>query len=654
MQRSSSIFMRVLGVAALLVGVVAVLLMLQIRTSPERSYSDARPELDREPEDTNESAVIRPDAGPSHANMPPGSRAPVSGSVVIRVTSTCGSERTFDLELRSPDGIATRRDHAASASWGGLALDHWLVRCSRQGWESRETAVDLSGDHPTAELHLEMKPTAVLRGQVIDDQLGTPLQQYSVSVEARFTLPNGVVGFASEPPEVIESESGSFCIPCEEPRAQFCRIHCWADGYEEFTSEWAQLSSTVIEWPPFPLHRSAKNWRSIEGVVVDELGRPISGAIVEAIPSQAAVLKVSVEPGAVQFDVAGAGESSLKARSRRRSVSNLDGRFAVDVLASEETFLHSWREGFAPLVSERLHLEMGPEDVWVTLVMKTGAKITGNVFLPGEDGSGWPRQVIIQDDLQYVRRDLRFGEDPLVADFKMTGIPPGEYRLTIRGSRFKERTSQEALLPLHQERLSVVREDAEIHVDIDLTGYSGSLSGVLEASMEGGIGQGAVYLFPLSDLTKPARTAWLSVDGSFRFLSVDPMGYVVLAIAVGESRSRSAVSCSSIEVRAGGESIRLTTLDTTIQGTVEFAINERPRRMVLGVVRADPDDDVGQVLQRRLGIVTSNEGEFEIAGLPPGEYVIDGGSGSARYVGQVSVGQPPNISIVTVRCQSGQ
>ncbi|MCA8979293.1 MAG: carboxypeptidase regulatory-like domain-containing protein [Planctomycetes bacterium] len=333
---------------------------------------------------------------------------PASGARVTASVDFSGEVGGLGTGVDPEDGGSTNCDDAGAFEIRGLGGGKFHLEASVDvlegpnagSWGLRRSGMLATGE----ELTLELEKLAALRGFVVDRR-GSPVANF----EARGTLEGSGamfgVGAERKQDHVTESTDGQFRLSGLRPGTWQVRIT--AEGYAR--SKVQEIALPIPDDAP-PLVFELQPSATVEGVVLDSLGEPVSGARV------ALQLELAER---VQQQMEGGGSAAF---------SGSDGRFRLEGLDPGPAALEATREGFAASEAVAIDLTAGEVTRDVTLALRTGGTLTGVVLTPeGDPRPG--RSVILQlmpsVDKQHI---LESGPD---GSFAKEHLEPGSWQIVV-------------------------------------------------------------------------------------------------------------------------------------------------------------------------------------------------------------------------------
>jgi len=480
-------------------------------------------------------------------------------------------------------GVADADVYASGGPWGGLGFGPPVARSDtlgnfaiadrpRQGeifLEARGEGVVMSQPikvvlPPSGPVELRVSRARTLEGRVLDERSAEPVRGARIYASRRMqrSAGSGTLYFGRGAEQGETDEVGRFRVEGLEPGAYTVTIT--ASGYKEAVAE----ALVPEEGQPKALTVPLKRGAAIRGRVVDDREAPAAG--VDVYADQAAM---TVPSGAVYTSGGGSGRTGP------------DGSFVIDgleagryeVVAEDETGAQA-RELVEAGRSTDVVLRLQPHGaVEGTVVSPDGTAVAGArvvTFATGRPMEG--------------ERTTDAG-----GSFTFEDLPPGRYHVAANHEKYGSAGRQVTVEPGRTARVEIAFPPG----------------GVVLGTVRGLAPQELKDCLVSSAAGSPGRPA---ADGSFRLEGV-PIGVSsVTAFVLSSTKQRTA-------------QVELKDLDTPVRVELDFSTSitlrgsvRRGGRPAPGIgVQAQP---AGQ--GSAAGTVTDQEGQFEITGLDPGEFVV--------------------------------
>lgn len=417
----------------------------------------------------------------------------------------------------------------------------------------------------------------IAEGRVVDASTGTPIRG------AEVTMASGALGLHVRRTET--GASGRFAITGAVGDAQ--TLYVEAPGY--------LMAGPLTVAAGAPPARVALNLAAqIEGRVVDEGGRPVSGASVRAFGESTSgpvggsfADSLGVTSGPVPpISAAGTGSLAFAAQT----VTGPDGRFTLGGLRPGPHTIAATHRDFAPAESESVRLRAGVTRDGVDVVLFAGAELTGRVV--DERGVG----------LESIPVELRTPTERL----PRMSVTASDGSFSFRGVR-GELTVTALPYDLPPARTNVtIADEALVAIELRLGTALETMRGRVVDERGVGVG-GALVVVTSPDPASPVRrTAKSDSDGTFSVpaLPAPPYDVKVEHPAFSEARVQDVESPDDVR-------IALTTGVTFLGEVLDGWSGEG-----LGGVR------VGLEGPLRTDTRTRRDGTFVFRQLPTGTYEV--------------------------------
>jgi uncharacterized GH25 family protein len=311
-----------------------------------------------------------------------------------------------------------------------------------------------SGMHASAEeLVLVLEELDELAGQVVD-QDGMPIAAFSVRAALEGSGAMFGVGAERKSDKVEDSPDGRFELV--GLREGVWQLRVTSEGYAR--SELVEISIPQPDDAP-PLTIALQPSASAEGIVVDSLGQPVSGARVS--------LQLELTQR-VQQQMEGGGTSAF---------SDGEGRFRLEGLDPGPAALEATREGFAASEPAAVELLAGETTTGVRLALRTGGTLTGVVLTP--EGDPRPGRSVILQLMPSVDRQHILESEP-DGSFAKEHLEPGSWQVVVMANVMKqdsESVGAQALGDMIIERVNIV-DGESVHLVLGVSdGRSIEVSG---------------------------------------------------------------------------------------------------------------------------------------------------------------------------------
>lgn len=564
-------------------------------------------------------------------------RARVSGEIVVTLSPACVDAGPFMVSILDSAGLTRGAlEGLTKVEWVNIPFGEYTVQVERQGWSIFRTACVVSRELARCEVQAAPVPIQSMRGQVVSGVTGNPIETFEVAPEWQFELFDAA-GYGQSVAKVITSRDGSYCLAGEDHRAEKYRIHVAAPGYEAASTDWMNAVGGELQFPVLELRPSTLSPAVIQGFVVDQGGRPIAGALVEAVGRDSMVRVTSLGLGEVSLsDSASQGNSS---RIHSRVTADQAGRFSVQVNAGEAYRVVAWMEGYEFGVEE-VRGDIEPSRPEIVIRLEAGCTVSGTILLSTDPYAvGFVRYARIKKDDFIAKREVeRFG-DPFVAVFKFAGVPRGRYTIDLLGTRGLESRNAEVTAVMASQTVTVDDSQADVQFDLGGSKLGRSISGVVSLPADAPPAQAIAYLFKLPDHMSVLRTSWVGGNGAFTFDGLEEGTYVVLVLSASLDASTLCTRTAIVEC-AALDCPRLTLGQplSVVSGYLEEDGVRIQKRVLLRVKSQRTSDGVGAVLGKGWAFATTEQGEFQIRGLPVGSYEIE--SVSVGYLANFELEDP--------------
>lgn len=267
-------------------------------------------------------------------------------------------------------------------------------------WGLRRSGMRATGE----ELTLVLEELASIEGEVVD-LAGAPVERFDARAVLEGSGAMFGVGAERKQDSGVHSEDGRFRLSGLRPGTWQVRI--LAEGYAR--SEVQEISLPLPDGAP-PIRFVLQPSATAEGVVLDSLGQPVSGA------------RVSVQlelAQRVQQQMEGGGNAAF---------TDSEGRFRLEGLDPGPAALEATREGFAASEAVAVDLVAGEVTRDITLALRTGGTLTGVVLTP--EGDPRPGRSVILQLMPSVDRQhiLESGAD---GSFAKDHLEPGSWQIVV-------------------------------------------------------------------------------------------------------------------------------------------------------------------------------------------------------------------------------
>jgi hypothetical protein len=302
---------------------------------------------------------------------------------------------------------------------------------------------------------------------------------------------------------------------------------------------------------------------ALAGRLTDAKGRPIAGAVV-----------------------------TLQEPPSPRVLTGDDGRFLLDGLAPGRREAVALRPGGRRLARAAVDLREGPNRL--DLTTPPGLPISGRVV--DEQGAPVPAARLFLEGEDPEDRWLAVGAED--GSFRLTGIPEGDYRLSVLAAGFAQpepRPVRIAGAPLHGLTLRVGRGGS----------ITGSLIGLAPRDLNG--------LVIRARAARSQRLGLADPDGRYLISDVPP-GHWEVTVQTGTGRQ----ALGSVDVVPGKETVLDLRLTSGITLTGRLLVDGRPASGTLLATAAD----LSEARDRGGWSPTGADGAFTVAGLTPGSYLL--------------------------------
>jgi protocatechuate 3,4-dioxygenase beta subunit len=302
---------------------------------------------------------------------------------------------------------------------------------------------------------------------------------------------------------------------------------------------------------------------ALAGRLTDAGGRPIAGAVV-----------------------------TLQEPPSPRVLTDGDGRFLLDGLAPGRREAVALRPGGRRLARAAVELKVGPNPL--DLTVPAGLPVSGRVV--DEQGAPVPAARLFLEGEDPEDRWLAVGAED--GSFLLTGIPEGDYRLSVLAAGFAQpepRPVRIAGAPLHGLTLRVGRGGS----------ITGSLIGLAPRDLNG--------LVIRARAARSQRLGLADPDGRYLISDVPP-GHWEVTVQTGTGRQ----ALGSVDVVPGVEAALDLRLTSGITLTGRLLVDGRPAAGTLLATAAD----LSEARDRGGWSPTGAGGAFTVAGLTPGSYLL--------------------------------
>lgn len=428
-----------------------------------------------------------------------------SGDPVARVTV-----RAFNKAKNISEKTLSGENGKFRVDGLGSAESFALTAYSSDYWSQRREGIPLYSTDVT----LLMSQYGRIRGHVIDEETGAPVEHFEIRTVSRRTLANGRSNRFHSKWKQFDSTTGEFQIERAEPIAN--EIQARADGYVANRSPLFDVpAGGTADGIEIRLRRGG----AVLGTVVNaETGEPIEGAHVRAHQHD------SFQPWLLEVDK----KSYTKRGIWKRTMSGQDGRFALNGLKPDAVFhLAVWKEGYGTVVLPGVSAAKSDRELKVLMAVEATLLLDAR-FRPLPDG----RFTFVahhREKKPWRTAFYAYARVDRPGKVKMDGLPPGRFRLAVYWTEKSHGDEAYQLVGERQIRL-VPGERRELALDVDDLGrqfgsVAGKVGGVVDTtqvflSLVGADGAGEHYSF---------RPVQCDADGRFHFTGLPPGKYVIQA-----------------------------------------------------------------------------------------------------------------------------
>jgi protocatechuate 3,4-dioxygenase beta subunit len=479
----------------------------------------------------------------------------------------------------------------------------------------------------TLDLELELRPDPVLSG-VVTALDGTPIQAFEVRAEQEgvaFWMGGESVERGFDDPDGAFQVSGM--------RAGRWKVRASADGWA--TSEWQPVELPRPEGAA-PVSLVLAPEATAAGVVLDPHGKPVAGAMVRQ------------ELDLVQTIADAAGVDDVDAAR-----TDEEGRFELGGLATGAVSLVASHPGHVDSKTVAVEVASGTRTDGVTLQLRVGGVLTGEVF----DDDGEPAggvQIVIQETTTFLPTMMRAEPD---GTFRRESMKPGKYQITAMigdvdaNELFTEEDEGEpdwaSFLTGMRTDIAEIEEGEETHVvlgappsdPVHVTGTVRHADGPVRKAMvtmlpEGSVGIGAFKYTQTND------------EGEFEVKLDHPGNYLLQVQILGENAmAQNAMEFPQVVPEGQEHHVDVELPGGRITGRViDRDGNPIPNTRVSLTV--DGGVELGSFLGKRyVEQRTDADGRYVLEHLDPDVYVVSAGGtiaggafGGAAEAGRVSRG----------------
>ncbi len=363
----------------------------------------------------------------------PASMTSISGTIVFSGERPNG----FWLHARSTEGNQSAsvyvRGDETKFKLEPIPKGRYNITANAAGVESLDLKNVVA---PTTDLEIKLKgqSKSVLAGRVVLPDGKTPVETFQMSVIKIWTLggPNYVEDARWKN---VQAKDGKFSV--EVNGAGIYVVAALADGFAPTKS--VEINTTLKQQTPVEI--VLDKGVSLSGTVVDETGKPIVAAKVQAMSLAA---KGSRGPTMDSLSDVGA------------VITDREGRFRFPNLPRAKEWLRVSSKGFCDTNVENLDLANRPDEP-LTIVMNTGVTIRGLVF----DGTGNPASGVVlhfQDAFHggdYERGRLGSAVTDSRGFYKVDHLPFQQVYITCGDEWNGIGVVRRAILPQKEKRITV-------------------------------------------------------------------------------------------------------------------------------------------------------------------------------------------------------
>ena len=339
-----------------------------------------------------------------------------------------------DANHANSDGGQSKTDKQGRFTFDSLPPDCPFT-FSKQGYSQiDDLKLALDGDEVA---RVEMIPSGVIAGKVVDAKTGKPVRTFNVRVtfspKWRPNEPNGgLVATLSDPGQTCQSDEGLFVLG-DLVATMPLQVMIAAEGYERHVAERIVAArsdapgSEVFSLDPI----DPATLRTYSGRLLDDKGKPIVGANVRLI---AARDRNEQPRGAYPFNwqMITSGQIGQAAGVTRflEGATDKQGKFAFAKIPKDDSVeIVWWIKGFPAGRADNLHLREDNEKQAIEITVPAPGRITGTV---DRKAFGDVARVAVSPANGAINFDeLKLKPDQ--KDFEIGDLPAGEYHIILRG-----------------------------------------------------------------------------------------------------------------------------------------------------------------------------------------------------------------------------
>ena len=477
---------------------------------------------------------------------------------------------------RTDKSRSSTTDEDGAFAISGLENGPYYVRAGAYGegrapWSAQ--VEDVAGG--TRALRLVLRAPPGIRGRVVDD-LDRPITSFVLEGHLVNAQERAVGGSDGSLRQSFQTDDGTFVLSNATP-GQW-RIEALAEGYmriEEPTYTRVHAADEGESQPTtLVLHRAA----TIAGQVVDPGGSPVADAKVNAGVTEPGFFEGLTETRSIETDA--------------------QGTFRLSVPPGATTVLAS-KDGLAPSEPLALMLEPSIEHENLTLRLRIGGRLTGEVSEDGEPSRG--RDVMLLSD------QLGMGprsETDELGHFTIEHIAPGTYNLVVDDDG-GEIPRFETVEIVDGETTHVVIGEPEREIRVH---------GRITRSGEPFHRSGLIVLKEGSSLFDSLAQCRVEEDGSYEVMLESPGPYTYFFERIGYEHAVTIPDADEARIDVQLPAGRISGVVSDADGPL--------RKARVELYREDTSSFLAHVDGGGPGERTDAEGNYRFDGLAPGRYSI--------------------------------